>query len=50
LIWPEAALGFQLTRRIHAEIAYRALRLDYDHDGLTYDSITHGAQVTIGIK
>jgi hypothetical protein len=33
-----------------AELDYRALSFDYDHDGLTYDTITHGAQVTAGIE
>jgi len=51
LMWQaEAALGFQLTRSIYAEIGYRALSFDYDHDGLTYDTITHGAQITAGIE
>jgi hypothetical protein len=51
LMWQaEAALGIQLSSSIHAEIGYRALSFDYDHDGLTYDTITHGAQVTAGIE
>jgi hypothetical protein len=51
LMWQaEAALGFQLTRSIHAEIGYRALSFDYDQGGLTYDTITHGIQVTTGIE
>ncbi|HET6408075.1 MAG TPA: hypothetical protein VFG14_09355 [Chthoniobacteraceae bacterium] len=51
LMWQaEAALGLQLTPSIHAEFGYRALSLDYDHDGLTYDTITHGFQVTTGIE
>jgi hypothetical protein len=45
----EAALGLRLTERISAEAGYRALGVDYDEDGLTYDTITHGAQVTLGI-
>jgi hypothetical protein len=51
LMWQaEAAIGFQVTHSIHAEIGYRALSFDYDHDGLTYDTITHGAQITAGIE
>ncbi len=45
----EAALGFQLTRSISAEAGYRALGIDYEDDGLTYNTITHGAQVMLGI-
>ena len=51
LMWQaEAALGFQLTRSIFAELGYRALSLDYEKDGLTYDTITHGPQVTVGVQ
>jgi hypothetical protein len=51
LMWQaEAALGIQLTRSIYAELGYRALSFDYDHDGLTYDTITHGVQLTTGIE
>ncbi len=51
LMWQaEAAIGFQLTRSIFAEVGYRALSFDYEKDGLTYDTITHGAQITLGIE
>jgi hypothetical protein len=46
----EAALGCQLTARVFAEAGYRALGIDYEDDGLTYDTITHGAEVTVGIN
>jgi hypothetical protein len=46
----EAALGCQLTDRIFAEVGYRALGMDYDDEGLVYDVILHGAQVTLGIE
>jgi hypothetical protein len=46
----EAALGFQLTRNIFAEAGYRALGIDYEGNGLTYNTITHGAQVTLGLN
>lgn len=45
----EAALGCQVTQSIFAEAGYRALSIDYEDSGLTYDVITHGAQVTLGI-
>jgi hypothetical protein len=51
LMWQaEAALGIQLTRSIYSELGYRALSFDYEKDGLTYDTITHGAQVTLGVQ
>jgi hypothetical protein len=46
----EGALGFQLTPSIFAEAGYRALGIDNEDNGLTYDTITHGAQVTAGIS
>jgi hypothetical protein len=49
LMWQaEGALGVQVTRNVYAEIGYRALSFDYDKDGLTFDTITHGAQITVG--
>lgn len=51
LMWQaEGALGLQVTRQIFAELGYRALSFDYNKDGLTYDAITHGAQMTVGIE
>ena len=51
LMWQaEAAFGLQITRSLHAEFGYRALSFDYDHDGLAYDAITHGFQITTGIE
>ncbi len=50
LMWQtEVALGFQVTHRIFTEVGYRALSFDYERDGLTYDTITHGLQLTTGI-
>jgi hypothetical protein len=51
LMWQaEAALGLQLSRSVHAELGYRALSFDYEGNGLTNDTITHGVQVTTGIE
>jgi len=51
LMWQaEAAFGVQLTSTIFAEAGYRALSFDYDKDGFKYDTITHGAQVTVGVE
>lgn len=50
LTWTaEVALGWHLTKSIYSEIGYRALSVDYEKDGLTYDMITHGPQMTLGI-
>jgi hypothetical protein len=50
LMWQaEAAVGLQVTRSIFAELGYRALSFDYENDGLTFDTITHGVQLTTGI-
>ena len=50
LTWTaEAALGCQLSSRIFTEVGYRALGVDLEKDGLTMDTVTHGAQVTLGI-
>lgn len=46
----EGALGCNVTGNIFAEIGYRAFGVDYDQDGLVYDVIMHGAQVTMGIE
>lgn len=51
LMWQvEAAIGINLTRSIFTEIGYRALSFDYEGNGLTFDTITHGPQITTGIR
>ena len=50
LMWQvEGVIGCNLTRNIFTEIGYRALSFDYENDGLTFDTITHGPQITTGI-
>jgi hypothetical protein len=50
LMWEvEAAVGINLTRSIFTEIGYRALGVDYDNDGLLFDAVMHGPQITTGI-
>jgi hypothetical protein len=50
LMWQgEAAVGFQLTNDIYAELGYRAIGFDYNKNGLVYDMVMHGAQVTLGV-
>jgi hypothetical protein len=51
LAWQvEAALGYQITRNIFIEAGYRVLDMNYQGNGLTYDVMAHGAQLTIGVR
>jgi len=51
LAWQvEAALGWQITRNIFAEAGYRVLDMNYQGNGLTYDVLAHGPQLTIGVR
>jgi hypothetical protein len=51
LMWQaEGVIGCQITRNIFTEIGYRALSFDYDQDGFLFDTITHGPQITTGIR
>lgn len=45
----EGALGWQITPTIFAEAGYRALGMDYRQNGLIYDAVLHGAQLTLGV-
>jgi hypothetical protein len=45
----EGVVGTNLTHCIFTEIGYRALSVDYNNDGLLFDTITHGPQITTGI-
>jgi hypothetical protein len=50
LMWEvEGVIGINLTRSIFTEVGYRALAVDYDNDGLLFDTVMHGPQVTAGI-
>jgi len=50
LMWEvEAVVGINLTRSIFTEIGYRALGADYENDGLLFDAVMHGPQITTGI-
>src|SRR2546430_9508299 len=50
LMWEvEAVVGVNLTRNIFTEIGYRALGADYENDGLLFDAVLHGPQITTGI-
>lgn len=51
LTWQaEAALGMQVNEYLYSELGYRALGVDLDRDGLSVDTITHGAVVTLGVR
>jgi hypothetical protein len=45
----EGVIGVSLTQSILTEVGYRALSIDYENDGLLFDAITHGPQITTGI-
>jgi hypothetical protein len=50
LMWEvEAVVGVNLTRNIFTEVGYRALGADYENDGLLFDAVMHGPQITTGI-
>ena len=50
LMWEvEGVIGINLTHCIFTEVGYRALSVDYENDGLLFDTITHGPQITTGI-
>ncbi len=45
-----AGFGYQLTPNIFAETTYRVYDVDYRQDGLIYDVLTQGVEVTLGIN
>jgi hypothetical protein len=50
LMWEvEGVIGINLTRNIFTEVGYRALAVDYDNNGLLFDTVMHGPQITTGI-
>src|SRR5438094_2085167 len=50
LMWEvETVVGMNLTRSIFTEIGYRALGADYENNGLLFDAVLHGPQITTGI-
>ncbi|MGE5164226.1 MAG: hypothetical protein ACM3NN_09850 [Nitrospirota bacterium] len=50
LMWEvEATLGINLTHSIFTEVGYRALGVDYNNDGLLFDAVMHGPQITTGV-
>ncbi len=50
LMWQvETVVGINLTRSVFTEIGYRALGVDYENNGLLFDAVMHGPQITTGI-
>ena len=50
LMWEiETVVGINLTRSIFTEIGYRALGGNYENNGLRFDTVMHGPQITTGI-
>ena len=50
LMWEvEGVIGINLTRSIFTEVGYRALGADYENNGLLFDAVMHGPQITTGI-
>src|SRR5438034_3960058 len=50
LMWEvEGVIGINLTRSIFTEVGYRALAVDYENDGLLFDTVMHGPQITTGL-
>ncbi|MDR3402574.1 MAG: hypothetical protein P4L99_08750 [Chthoniobacter sp.] len=51
LAWQvNAGLGCQLSRSIYAETTCRIYHVNYRNDGLIYDVLTYGPEVTLGIQ
>ena len=51
LMWQvEGSVGVNVTRNIFTEVGYRALSFCYENDGFLFDTITHGPQITTGIR
>jgi hypothetical protein len=50
LMWEvEGVIGINLTRSIFTEVGYRALGADFEDNGLLFDTVMHGPQITTGI-
>ncbi|MFY8215960.1 MAG: hypothetical protein ACOVMP_05095 [Chthoniobacterales bacterium] len=46
----QAALGFNFTRNIFAELGYRYMYVDYENDGFLYNMNSYGLYSSIGFK
>jgi len=51
LAWQvNAGLGCQLARNLYTETTYRIYDVNYRHNGLTYDVLTHGIELSMGLN
>lgn len=51
LTWQASgALGWRFARNAYAELGYRAVAVDYQDGGFTYDVVTHGTELTLGMS
>lgn len=51
LAWQvNAGVGFQIARNVFSEVTYRIYDVNYRHDGLIFDALTHGVEVSAGIN
>jgi hypothetical protein len=51
LAWQvNAGVGCHVTRNLYSEVTYRLYDVNYRHDGLIFDALTHGFEVSAGIN
>lgn len=51
LAWQvNAGIGCHVTRNLYSELTYRLYDVNYRHDGLIYDTLTHGFELSAGIN
>jgi hypothetical protein len=43
-------IGIQMARNIFTEATYRLYDVNYRHNGLIFDILTHGPELSIGIN
>jgi len=51
LAWQvNAGIGCHVTRNLYSEMTYRLYDVNYRHDGLIFDVLTHGFEISAGIN
>ena len=51
LAWQvNAGIGCQLSSRMFTEVTYRLYKVNYRNDGLIFDVLTHGPELSLGIN
>ena len=46
----QGGFGYQLTKNMTYELVYRALKMEYRHDGLIYDQLMYGPEGTLSVS